>query len=120
MNLTQGERATIAVKLDADKIRLDLLSAVAIEELGRVLTFGAKKYTDHNWRNGLQWTRVIAASARHLFAIVRGEDLDAETGYAHAAHLQACAMFLTEFTLLKNGLDDRYRPGKRGGPDSAV
>ena len=37
------------LKLDFDKLRWDLLPIECVEEIVRVLTFGAKKYDDNNW-----------------------------------------------------------------------
>ena len=99
-----------AIKRDEGKTRLDLLSAEAIEELGRVLTFGATKYAAHNWRKGLAYSRVHAAAMRHLLAFARGEDRDEETGLLHTAHAMCCLMFLVEYQLLNRGVDDRWRP----------
>lgn len=96
------------VKFDQDKPRMDLLDGYAIEELAKVLTFGAKKYAPHNWRKGIAFSRLLAASARHLFAIMRGENLDEETGLHHAAHLMCCAMFLVWTAKYKPDMDDRY------------
>ena len=68
-------------------------------ELGmaEVLTFGADKYSDENWREGREFTDYISAARRHLNAIERGEDIDQETGKQHAYHLGCCTMFLSEF-----------------------
>lgn len=100
-----------AVKQDADKIRLELVSAEALEELGRVLTFGAKKYAEHNWRKGLAWSRISGAALRHLTAFQRGEDRDPETGLLHVAHAMCCCMFLAEYQLAATGTDDRWKRG---------
>lgn len=97
------------VKHDTGKLPWDLISVPAMDELLRVLEFGRKKYDAHNWRKGMAWTRLISAAGRHLFAFLRGEDRDPETGYLHTAHLMCCAMFLTEYALLKRGTDDRYK-----------
>ena len=97
-------------KLDADKPAMELLSPIAIEELTKVLAFGAKKYSANNWRSGLAWTRVIAAILRHTFAYLRGETHDPETGLSHMAHVLAEAMFLVEFEVTHPELDDRYKP----------
>lgn len=102
------EAETGGVKFDADKPRMDLLDGYAIEELAKVLTFGAKKYAPNNWRKGITFGRLLAASARHLFAIMRGENLDPETGLHHAAHLMCCAMFLVWTAKYKPEMDDRY------------
>lgn len=97
-------------KDDAEKIRLDLLDAYSIEELGKVLTFGAQKYAPDNWRKGIKYSRLIAALLRHAFAMMGGQDKDPETGLDHAAHAMCCCMFLIWMMKNRPGLDDRYRP----------
>ena len=37
-------------KFDGDKLRFDLIPAVAEEEIAKILTFGAKKYGPDNWQ----------------------------------------------------------------------
>lgn len=97
------------VKFDADKPRMDLLSPVALEEIAKVMTFGAKKYGDNNWRKGLAWSRVLGAALRHIFAFIRGEDVDRETGFSHLSHASCCLMFLLEYESTRREFDDRYR-----------
>lgn len=102
-----GARA--GVKYDADKPRMDLLDADAIEELSHVLAFGAHKYAAHNWRKGITYGRLVAAALRHLFAILRGEDRDMETGLLHAAHAMCCCMFLVSLMKRRPDMDDRWK-----------
>jgi len=97
-----------AIKFDQEKIRIDLISTVAIEELAKVLTYGAKKYTAHNWRSGLARSRLLGAAIRHVFAFMRGEDRDPESGLSHLAHAMCCLMFLLEFVTTGGGTDDRW------------
>ena len=49
-------------------------------EVSRVLTIGAEKYDEENWRklDNLQ-KRYTGATLRHLFAHMDGEKLDHET-----------------------------------------
>jgi hypothetical protein len=109
----------VALKYDTDKPRMELLSRVALEEVAKVLTYGAKKYTtteasgDHNWRNGFCWSRLYGALLRHLFAHLDGEDKDKETGLSHLAHAGCCLMFLIEHEQRGLGIDDRYRKEAR-------
>lgn len=84
-------------KHDSEKPRYDLLPPIAIDEMAKVMTFGAKKYEPDNWRhvdNAVE--RYRAALLRHSFAMLRGEKLDPETGLPHAAHAMCCAAFLVE------------------------
>lgn len=97
-------------KYDAGKLRFDLLSSLALNELVGVLTHGAAKYEDHNWRKGIPLSRLLAASHRHLNAIMGGEDIDTESGYPHAAHLMCNAMFIIEQGILRQEFDDRWKP----------
>ena len=97
------------VKYDAGKPRMDLVSPYALEEMAKVMTIGAKKYGDHNWRKGLLWSRVFGALLRHGYAYWRGENTDPETGLSHLAHVMCCAMFLLEYSQTHIELDDRYK-----------
>lgn len=99
------------LKFDTDKPRMDLLDPHAIEQLSMVLSFGAKKYAAHNWRKGLSKSRLIAAALRHLFAYLRGEDCDPETGLPHPAHAMCCCMFLLGLAD-RPELDDRWKEGQ--------
>jgi len=92
-------------KFDQDKPRMDLLDPKALTEVAKVMTFGAKKYGDHNWRGGLRYSRFIAASLRHIMAYLGGEDTDQETGLSHIAHAMCCLMMLLGTS---KDLDDRY------------
>lgn len=96
-------------KYDQEKPRLDLLDPDAVEGLAKVLTFGAKKYDAHNWRNGIVYSRLMAALHRHLLAIQRGEDFDAESGLPHIDHLGCCWMFLSSLMKTRPDLDDRWK-----------
>lgn len=106
-NQTQG------TKLDQDKIDLSLLSTLWIMGVGQVLTFGKKKYAAHNWRKGIQMSRLLAASLRHIFAFLGGQDLDPETGLCHLDHASCCLMFARELWQTRPELDDRYKGEKQ-------
>jgi hypothetical protein len=95
-------------KDDAEKSRTDLLDPDALEGLAKVLTFGANKYDAHNWRGGIAFSRLIAAALRHLFAIMRGEDNDSESGLPHVDHLGCCWMFLSYHMKNRSDKDDRW------------
>lgn len=78
------------LKLDAGKPRLSLVImdfARALQEVSKVGTFGADKYTAGGWvsvPNGEQ--RYTDAMLRHLLQEATGETLDQESGLYHAAH----------------------------------
>lgn len=101
------------IKNDKEKNMLQLLPIEAMEEVGWILTFGAQKYTENNWRKGLRYSRLIGACLRHLFAFIRGEDKDPESGRSHIAHLACTALFLLTYILEnRTELDDRYKGEK--------
>lgn len=102
----------VGLKYDTGKPPLDLLSTVALLETAKVMDFGKRKYNAHNWRNGLEWSRVLGAALRHLTAFNAGEDLDPETGLSHLAHASCCVMFLLEYQVTHKELDDRYKEPK--------
>ena len=97
-------------KYDQDKPRMDLLDADALEGVAKVLTFGAQKYAAHNWRAGISNSRLVAALLRHLFAIMRGEYTDPESGLPHIDHVGCCWMFLSNNMKNREDLNDLWRP----------
>lgn len=100
---------TEGTKYDHTKSRVDLLSSLWLEGVGHVLAFGATKYAAHNWRKGLQSSRLMGAAFRHILAYNGGEDLDPETGLSHLLHASCCVMFAYELSITHKHLDDRYR-----------
>lgn len=101
------------IKLDQGKPRMDLLDPYALIQLAWVLTYGAVKYAAHNWRNGINISRLVAAAQRHLAAFNSGQTLDPETGLQHAAHLMCCAMFIVWTIKFRPDLDDRWKGNKK-------
>lgn len=95
-------------KYDTGKPRMDLLDPIAMDLLAQAMTYGASKYDAHNWRKGIQVSRLTAALLRHLFSFMRGQDLDDESGLPHLAHVGACWMMLTNMWSTRRDLDDRY------------
>ncbi len=95
-------------KYDGGKPRMELLATEALRGTAQVLTFGAKKYDDNNWRKGMSWSRLYGALLRHLAAWNEGEDLDPESGLPHLDHAACCVMFLQSYSRRGAGKDDRY------------
>lgn len=98
------------IKHDSQKPDFSLLSPIALTYLVKVLDFGAQKYAAHNWRKGIDQTRLVSAAFRHLTAFLAGEDVDVETGLPHMAHVMCCAMFSVELMASsQEPLDSRYK-----------
>ena len=100
-----------AIKYDHDKTDWSLMPFEAIEEINKVLDFGANKYAAHNWKKGegFKYTRVLNSLLRHIFAYMRGEDKDPESGLSHLAHAGCNIVFL----LYYNKYKDRYKNDDR-------
>lgn len=108
LKVNTGSSATEGLKYDQDKPDYSLLSSYAIDELAKVLTFGKYKYAAHNWRKGLSRSRLLAACMRHIFAYLRGENKDPETGLSHLSHAMCCLMFAVELSVTMPETDDRF------------
>lgn len=96
-------------KFDQGKPALAYLPVRALEQVGAVMTFGAKKYGGFNYLGGLSYTRLLSAAMRHIFSFLQGKDLDEESGLPHWAHAAACLLMLGEMTFIKPAEDDRWK-----------
>lgn len=82
-------------KFDGEKPRFSLIPGGVLPPVINVLEFGAKKYSENNWRNVENArTRYFDAAHRHLDAWWNGESADPESGEHHLAHAICCLMFL--------------------------
>lgn len=105
--MSKKDKKTEGVKYDQHKIRWDLVPFDAVNEIAKVLTFGAAKYDARNWEKGMNWSRVFGAVQRHLTRWFHGQDKDKETRLTHLAHAGCCIFFLLAWELRKVGTDDR-------------
>lgn len=96
------------IKHDQEKPRLDLLPYEALEQVAKVLTFGASKYGKANWSNGIEHSRLLAAAMRHLGKYSEGENVDPESGLPHIAHATCNLVFLLWMSKNRPDLDDRW------------
>jgi hypothetical protein len=83
------------MKFDGGKRDFTLLPWAGVEEIVKVLEFGAAKYSRDNWKRveGAQH-RYTKAAFRHLIAYNNGEINDPESGLPHLAHVGCCILFL--------------------------
>lgn len=105
-----------AQKYDIGKPPLDLLDRYAMEQIAYALKYGADKYSRHNWRHGIEQSRLISAALRHLMAHNDGEDTDPESDCLHLAHAACCIMFAINMLETRPDLDDRHK-GTPNGKD---
>jgi hypothetical protein len=102
------------MKFDKEKDPWHLVPWDALRCIVQVLAFGAKKYSERNWEQGMAWSRCYSALQRHLTAWWLFEGNDPDTGYSHLWHAGCCVMFLITFELRGIGADDR--PNKSTKP----
>lgn len=97
-----------ASRYNSGKLKWSLVDFDSLEDMVRVLEFGANKYSEHNWKKGLKTTEVFESTMRHLVAYMKGEDLDPESGLPHTGHIMCNAMFLSYMSMFKKDCDTRY------------
>jgi hypothetical protein len=111
------------IKYDGGKAPLNLLSNYAMEEVAKVLQYGATKYHPWNWAEGIHYSRVISAARRHIAEWENrktydiGEDCNGckkkqlcktHSKRHHLANAICNLMFLLDYELRElNHLDDR-------------
>lgn len=109
-DLKQQMSSGVAVKADSGKVEYHHMPPEALEQVMQVFTFGGKKYSAYNFRNGFNYSRPFNAAMRHLWAWWRGENTDPESNLSHLAHAACCIIMLLDFEKNKSHLDDRYKP----------
>lgn len=112
---TRAHKMTKGVKHDQGKSRMDLIPPEVVFAMGGILGYGANKYADRNWEQGIGYGRVFGALMRHLWAWWRGENNDPESGLSHLHHALACLTFLITYDARKmTELDDRPMHDEHG------
>lgn len=89
------------IKYDNEKPRTDLLPPLALLRVASVLGFGAKKYSEDNWKKCEKNNRYIAAAMRHLLEYNAGKRIDEESGEPTLSHAVASLLFALELDLIK-------------------
>jgi len=105
------------LRFNTGKNRLSLVPYELIEEVGKVMTYGANKYTikksnktisgDNNWRGGMKWSTVLDSLKRHILAFEKGENTDEESGLPHLSHAATNIAFLLTYFHTHPQNDDR-------------
>lgn len=103
------------VKHDQSKPPLHLLPTEPLTEVAKVLAFGAEKYGVGNWAAGINYSRLISATLRHVTEFNAGRDTDDETKLSPIDHAIAELMFLSWMIKNRPDLDDRWQ--KRGAAE---
>lgn len=96
-------------KHDQGKPDISLIPKDALWGAASALTFGAKKYGKHNFRNGIEYTALASAAMRHLTAWIENENKDSESGLSHLDHAIASLCMLKFMEVHRPEMDDRYK-----------
>ena len=99
IDLNKQQKLEPATRFDAGKIPYHLFPLDAFEEICKVMQFGAKKYAERNWEQGMSWSRVARSMFSHFISMCRGEQTDPESNLPHAAHMAWNAIVLLTYTL---------------------
>lgn len=82
-----------AMRFNEGKLQWSLVHFKSLWPLVKVLMFGAKKYSPHNWKKPMDRKEILESSMRHLTAMMDGEENDPESGLPHEGHIQCNMMF---------------------------
>lgn len=96
MDINEGK------KLDDGKLDYSLIPWRAVDEVVKVLMFGAntKRYGRNNWKHVTDARRrYLSAAYRHINAYAEGHQNDDESGFKHLAHAMCCLIFILWFDL---------------------
>jgi hypothetical protein len=105
--LSGRDKQEQALRYNQGKLQWSLVDFDSLEGLVRVLEYGAAKYAPDNWKKGMPVTQVSESLMRHLFAFLRGEDVDPESGCRHLSHVMCNVMFLEYIMREKPHYDNR-------------
>lgn len=94
---------------DDGKPPLSRLPWAAIYAMARVQAYGGKKYGDFdNYRTGMEITRNLSCSLRHIAECLEGVDTDHESGEHVLAHAMCRIAFVLQNIADGTIIDDRY------------
>lgn len=83
----------IGMKEKEGKLRFELIPPEMKLALAEVLTYGANKYADNNWKY-VPIQEYIGAMERHINKWELGEEINAESGLHHLKHALTNLMFI--------------------------
>ena len=88
--------STEGFKETQGKLRWSLLPMDALEEVVRVLEYGAcNKYAMDNWKQVPHFGAYMDAIQRHWIAyFIKGEEFDKDSGLSHLAHMMCDVLFV--------------------------
>lgn len=101
-------------KFDQGKPDPTLISKDALWGIAQAFSYGAKKYGRHNYKQGIEMSRLLAAAMRHISQYNEGEDVDEESGNNHLFHAGAAICMAIYMHYNKPEMDNRYKTIEKG------
>lgn len=97
-----------AKKFDNGKTGYSNIPRLALYEVSKVMTHGAKNYGKYNYSGKIESSRLTDALERHLHEYLTNSNID-ESTYHHLAHVAANALMLLDNIITGNVIDDRNK-----------
>lgn len=88
-SVTINKEAEVGKKNDNGKPRLDLIPSEFLIETAKALTYGGNLYGEHNFRKGIDYSRLLSAAKRHIELELAGLEKDKDSGHSHLSHAAA-------------------------------
>ena len=96
-------------KNDSNKPRVELIPIEFTIGTAKALTYGANKYGDHNFREGIDYARLLSAAKRHLELEIAGIEIDDDSGNEHWMNVAASIAMYAFMKRNRPDLDTRYK-----------
>lgn len=80
------------MKNDTNKTNWSLFPFGPLQEVAKVVDYGAKKYAPNDWQS-VEKERYFSAAMRHLVEYAGGKKID-ESGFSHLSHAVCSLLFL--------------------------
>lgn len=103
------EKKSGGKKFDGAKPRVDLIPVEFTVGTAKALTFGAGKYGEHNFREGIQFSRLLGAAKRHIDLELAGVEKDKDSGCEHWMNACASLCMYAFMKKHKSEYDDRFK-----------
>lgn len=97
------------IKFDKDKPDLSLCPLSALELMAWAFMDGLIKYGRHQYKEGMESHRLVAAAQRHLLKWEQGEEHATDSGVHHLGGALASIAMLAELQRLGKLVDTRHK-----------
>jgi len=90
------------------KPKWTLVDFDALEGMVKVLEQGVDEYGKFNWKEGLKTDEICESLLRHVFAYLRGEDIDPKSKLPVWDHILCNSLFLAYMMKFRPDCDTRH------------